>query len=154
MDLVIKRLDVAGGLLDRRLVAAFILEPAVVVFNVLRAAALLRFDLEAGLALVRQRMGLPDHFHATGLAGAVLGLTVLLEVAPLPVAAYVDVLLVEAHGDGGLGGVSALLLASRVRRDLRTGLVCVGVMGLLWRRIDWDVRLLLMLGQSSDVLMS
>jgi hypothetical protein len=33
-------------------------------------------------------------------------LTVLLKVAPLPVAASVDVLLVEAHVDGSLGGVS------------------------------------------------
>jgi len=50
---------------------------------------------------------LPDHLHAACLACAVLGLTVLLEVAPLPVAALVDVLLVEAHrGEWDLGGVS------------------------------------------------
>jgi hypothetical protein len=52
-------------------------------------------------------LGLPDHLHAACLACAVLGLTVLLEVAPLPVAALVDVLLVEAHSDEwDLGGVS------------------------------------------------
>lgn len=128
-----------------------VLEPAGFVFDVLQAAALFRFDLEAGLALVRQRMGLPDHLHATGLAGAVLGLTVLLEVAPLPVAACVDVLLVEAHGGGRLGGVSAC--ASGFGGEGSSYWLCGG-MELLWRRIDWEVKLLLMLGQPSDVLMS
>lgn len=106
VDLVLKRLDVADGLLDRRLVAAGLLAPAVVVVDVLCAAALLGLDLKAELALVLERLGLPDHLHAACFASAVLGLTVLLEVAPLPVAALVDVLLVEAHGDGRLGGVS------------------------------------------------
>ena len=98
VDLVLKRLDVANGFLDRRLVAARLLAPAVVVVDVLRSAALLRFDLEAELALVLEWLGLPDHLHTAGLACAVLGLAVLLEVAPLPVAALVDVLFVEAHG--------------------------------------------------------
>ena len=107
VDLVLKRLNVANGFLDRRLVAARLLAPAVVVVDVLCSAALLRFDLEAELALVLEWLGLPDHLHAAGLACAVLGLAVLLEVAPLPVAALVDVLLVEAHDDEWvLGGVS------------------------------------------------
>lgn len=83
-----------------------LIAPAVVVVNVLRLTAQFRFDLEAELALVLERLGVVDHLHAAGLAGAVLGLTVLLKVAPLPVAASVDVLLVEAHVDGNLGGVS------------------------------------------------
>jgi len=107
VDLVFKRLDVANGFLDRRLVAARLLAPAVVVVDVLSSAAFLGFDLEAQLALVLEWLGLPDHLHAACLACAVLGLAMLLEVAPLPVAALVDVLLVEAHDDGwNLGGVS------------------------------------------------
>lgn len=106
-DLVIKRLDLANSLLDRRLVAMGLIAPAVVVVDVLRLTAQFRFDLEAELALVLERLGVMDHLHAAGFAGAVLGLTMLLEVAPLPVAASVGVLLVEAHGDEWvLGGVS------------------------------------------------
>ena len=47
--------------------------------------------------------------------------------------------------------VCQFVLALRVRCDLHTG--CVGFMELLWRRIDWDVKLLLMSGQPSDVSM-
>jgi len=46
-DLVLKRLDVANGFLNRRLVAARLFAPAVVVVDVLSSAAFLRFDLEA-----------------------------------------------------------------------------------------------------------
>jgi hypothetical protein len=107
VDLVLKRLDFANSLLDRRLVATGLIAPAVVVVDVLRAAALFRLDLEAGFTLVLELVGVPDHLHAAGFAGAVLGLTVLLEVAPLPVTACIGVLLVEAHGDEWvLGGVS------------------------------------------------
>jgi hypothetical protein len=102
VDLVLKRFNIANGFLDRRLVAARLFAPAVVVVDVLCAAALLGLDLEAQLAFLLERDAVVDHFHATGFARAVLGLAVLAEVAPLPVAALVDVLFVEAHG--GLSG--------------------------------------------------
>ena len=100
VDLALQHLDVAERLFDARLVALRLTAPAVVVVNVLGAAALLGLNLEAQLALLREPEGLVDHLHAAGLAGAVLGLAVLAEVAPLPVAAGVDVLFVEAHGCG------------------------------------------------------
>ena len=108
IDLALKNLDITESLLDAGLVALRLAAPAVVVVDVLGAAALLGLDLEAQLALVRQPEGLVDHLHAAGLAGAVLGLAVLAEVAPFPVAAGVDVLFVEAHVEvfaGGGGGV-------------------------------------------------
>lgn len=49
--------------------------------------------------------------------------------------------------------VCQLVLAGSGMSDLHTGFVGVW-MELLWRRIDWEVRPLLMLGQPSDVLMS
>lgn len=97
-DLILKRLDVANGFLDRRLVAARLFAPAVVVVDVLGPAALFGFNLEAQLAFLLEGHAVVDHLHAAGFAGAVLGLAVLAEVAPLPVAALVDVLFVEAHG--------------------------------------------------------
>ena len=87
--------------------------PAVVVIDELRPAALFRFDFEAGFAIALQPLGLPDHLHAAGFAGAVLGLTVLLEVAPLPVAALVDVLFVEAHGAWMAGRCVSLFVSGR-----------------------------------------
>jgi hypothetical protein len=99
IDLALQGLDVAEGLFDAGLVALRLAAPAVVVVDVLGAAALLGLDLEAQLTLLRQPEGLVDHLHAAGLAGAVLGLAVLAEVAPFPVAAGVDVLFVEAHDD-------------------------------------------------------
>lgn len=126
IDLVVKRLDVAEGLLDRRLVAAGFLAPAVVVVDVLLAPAVFRLDLEANLALLLEVQGLGLQFHAAGLAGAVLGLTVRPEVAPLPVAACVGVLIVEAHGgDGWVWAVCQFVLAVGVMDDGHTG--CVGV---------------------------
>jgi hypothetical protein len=113
IDLALQNFDIAEGLLDAGLVALRLAAPAVVVVDVLGAAALLGLDLEAQLALFGEPEGLVDHLHAAGLAGAVLGLAVLAEVAPLPVAAGVDVLFVEAHGgvfwvcfvDVGSGGL-------------------------------------------------
>lgn len=98
IDLALKNLDITESLLDAGLVALRLAAPAVVVVDVLGAAALLGLDLEAQLALFGQAEGLVDHLHAAGLAGAVLGLAVLAEVAPFPVAAGVDVLFVETHG--------------------------------------------------------
>jgi hypothetical protein len=100
IDLALKNLDIPQRLLNTSLVALRLAAPAVVIINMLGAAALFGLDFEAQLALVRESEGLVDHLHAAGLAGAVLGLAVLAEVAPLPVAAGVDVLFVEAHGCG------------------------------------------------------
>lgn len=111
IDLALQNFDIAEGLLDAGLVALRLAAPAVVVVDVFGAAALLGLDLEAQLALFGEPEGLVDHLHAAGLAGAVLGLAVLAEVAPLPVAAGVDVLFVEAHGDGWSGRCVSLLLA-------------------------------------------
>lgn len=97
-NLVLERLDVAESLLNRSAVAAWFPAPAVVVVDVLRLAALLGIDLEAQLALLLEAEGLENELGAAGLACAVLGLAVLTEVAPLPVAALVEELLVEAHG--------------------------------------------------------
>lgn len=103
IDFALQHLDIAQCLLNTRLVAFRLAAPAVVVVDVLGAAALFGLDLEAQLAFLRQPEGLVDHFHATGFAGAVLSLAVLAEVAPFPVAAGVDVLFVEAHCFGGVG---------------------------------------------------
>ena len=126
IDLALKNLDITESLLDAGLVALWLAAPAVVVVDVLGAAALLGLDLEAQLALFGQAEGLVDHLHAAGLAGAVLGLTVRPEVAPLPVAACVGVLIVEAHGgDGWVWAVCQFVLAVGVMDDGHTG--CVGV---------------------------
>jgi hypothetical protein len=116
IDLALEHLNIPERLLDAGLVALRLAAPAVVVVDVLGAAALLGLDLEAQLALVGEPEGLVDHLHAAGLAGAVLGLAVLAEVAPFPVAAGVDVLFVEAHGVGwgfvvvGSGGLFCLFV--------------------------------------------
>lgn len=103
VNLTLKSFNIPQSLLDTSLVALRLAAPAVVVVDVLGAAALFGLDLEAQLAFLRQPEGLVDHFHATGFAGAVLSLAVLAEVAPFPVAAGVDVLFVEAHCFGGVG---------------------------------------------------
>lgn len=103
IDLALQHLNIPESLLDAGLVALRLAAPAVVVIDVLGTAALLGLDFEAQLALLGQPEGLVNHFHAAGLAGAVLGLAVLAEVAPFPVAAGVDVLFVEAHLCGAWG---------------------------------------------------
>ena len=97
VNLTLKSFNIPQSLLNTSLVALRLAAPAVVIINMLGAAALFGLDLEAQLAFVRQTEGLVDHFHAAGFARAVLGLAVLAEVAPFPVAASVDVLFVEAH---------------------------------------------------------
>ena len=106
IDLTLQSLDVAQRLLDAGLVALRLAAPAVVVIDVLGAAALFGLNLEAELAFLGQAQGLVDHLHAAGFAGAVFCLAVLAEVAPFPVAASVDVLFVEAHfGFGAWGSI-------------------------------------------------
>ena len=142
IDLALQNFDIAEGLLDAGLVALRLAAPAVVVVDVLGAAAFFRLDLEAQLALFGEPEGLVDHLHAAGLAGAVLGLAVLAEVAPLPVAAGVDVLFVEAHGEclfwvaglGGFFGVGVCFVWGLVN-GLALWVLLVSRMG-LGRRID------------------
>lgn len=114
VDLIADRLDLVQCFFHRGSVAARLLSPALVVVLVFRESPLFGLDLLAQLALIGQALGLVDHLHATGFARAILLLTVLAEVAPLPVAALELKLVVETHGeDVGwwlIGGVSVYVI--------------------------------------------
>jgi hypothetical protein len=64
---------------------------------VLGFPTLFRVDFETHLALVLETAGLINHLGAARLARPKLCLAMLTEFAPFPVAALVDILLVEAH---------------------------------------------------------
>lgn len=97
VDPVLKRSDVTKGVLDRCLVTFGLPASAVVIVNMLASTPLFRLDVNTELALFLERQSMVNHFHTASLARAILGLTVLSEVAPLPAAALVDILFVETH---------------------------------------------------------
>jgi hypothetical protein len=94
----VKFFDILNGLRDGVLVAPRLMSPSVVVLNVLGFPTLFRVDFETHLALVLETAGLINHLGAARLARPKLCLAMLTEFAPFPVAALVNILLVEAHG--------------------------------------------------------
>lgn len=97
VDLVLKRSNVVEGVLDRCLVTFGMFAPAVVIVDLLASTPRFRLDLDTELTLSLETRNLVDHFHTARLACAILGLAVLSEDAPLPVATLVNILLVETH---------------------------------------------------------
>lgn len=95
---IVRLLDTGTALLASLLV----LLPRADISDFLLPLACDSVDAKTSLALGRiVGIAVHDELHAAGLAGAVLTWALLLEVAPLEVAAAEDGLVVEAHiGDG------------------------------------------------------
>jgi hypothetical protein len=86
-----------GGPIDGGSKLGALALPARDPFDLCSSASLFRIDLVAKLAFLALGHGLHDEFHAARLAGSVLSVAVLSEVAPLPVAACESILVEEAH---------------------------------------------------------
>jgi hypothetical protein len=96
VDLLVQHPDILDRLRNGRVSIALVL-PALDPFLFLGSASEFCLDLTASRTLDVCALRIHDEFHAAGFAGAVFFVAMLLEAAPLEVAASENDLLVEAH---------------------------------------------------------